>query len=647
MPKSQPKVSRSKSPANIVALAGLGLAAASHAQGPPAAQLPTITVTGSRLVRTPGAPATRTVIDAAAIQSRNKPTVPELLADVAGLHTNQPGSRGSVGELFMRGGEPNFTAVLVDGVPMNDPTNTRGGSFDFSTLDINEVEAIEILRGPFSSIYGSDALSGIVNIITHRPVDELESGVTLTAGGEDLASANARIAGPLSTSARFVASAGSLRDGRADSDAGYRNKTFGGSLEFLTDNDSALVVNGRHSEADLHGFPDSSGGPSLAVLRERDRRQTRDNTLGMFWRRPVSSRTELNIRTSLLEHSEDVISPGVAAGVSGAIPPNRHRGEFSRDNVVAYLSTTLNERLSTALGLGFERQQGESDGALTLAPGVEVPSQYALARDNVAIFGELGLAITQSLNLSAALRYDDNDSASRETTSKIGVSYSLRDGGTRLRLGWAQGFKLPSLFSLGDPLVGNPALESETVTSWEVGADVGKPDDRFTLSLTAFAQHFENLIDFDFEQFTSVNRDAVDADGLEVRARYHLGRSVSLLGHGTWVDLDVRGSNRGLRQRPKGRGGLGFEWTPTPSVTLYAGLRYVGERLDESIPTGERSLPRYTRADASLAWRLSNATSLRVAIDNLTDERYEDAIGFPSLGARLRVTLRTTLLPRR
>lgn len=628
----------------IASLIAMPVAAAQDA---PAERLATVTVTGTRIAAAANRHAAMTVIDAATIESHNKPTVPELLAEVEGIHSSIPGGRGSVGEIIVRGGEPNFTAVLVDGVQMNDPTNTRGGSFDFSTLDINEIESIEFLRGPLSSIYGSDALSGIININTHKSTDQLASQASATFGSEQLASASARIGGPTARDGRFTLSASSARDGHADSNAGYRSNTVSGSLDLLGAGDTSLLINARHSETALHAFPDSSGGPRLAVLRDQSHRQASDDSLALAWRRTVSTRTRLNIRAAAFEHAEDTLSPGIAEGIGGSIPGNDAAAEFSRQTISAFLSATIDPRLSTVVGMGYERQDGTSSGSFTLAPGFVVPTAYSLARDNVAVFGELAYAMTPSLTADAALRFDDNDTASPETTSKLGLTYSAEGGTVRLRLGWANGYKLPSLFSLGDPLVGNPALQSETVSSWELGADIGSAGDRLNLHVTAFWQRFENLIDFDFEQFMSVNRDQVDTDGLEIGVRYRLNERAALLGHGTWVDIDVRGSAGALRQRPERSGGLGIEWSPSRSVTLYAGWRYVGARLDASIPTGEQTLPGYTRTDTSLRWRLSPTTSVHFAIDNVTGEQFEDAIGFPNLGARLRITLRTELLPRR
>jgi len=605
--------------------------------------LETVVVTATRLDATTVSGRTATVITSETIDTRHKATVPDLFADVAGLHTTSPGERGSVGEVILRGGEPNFTAVLIDGIQMNDPTNTRGGSFDFSTLDIDEIDSIEIIRGPLSPIYGSDALSGVINVTTRRPSDRLAGALSATLGGDDLAAAHAAVGGTLANGLGYSVSAGTRRDGRSDTDAGYRGSNFSGTLDLQQPDGSSLVLLGRHAEADLHAFPDSSGGPRLAALREHDRRETADDSVGLAWHRTLSERTFLTVRAASLGHEESVVSPGVAADVGGFIPPNRADTTFSRATVTGFLSTAISTGLRTAIGVGYERQDGDSDGEIEFAPGFSAPTSYSLSRENVALFGELAYEITPTLSIDAALRHDTYDEATAETTGKLGLSYALSDKPIVLRVGWAQGFKLPSLFSLGDPLVGNPNLLAESVTSWEIGADVGGPDDRVNLHLTAFSQDFENLIDFDFEQFMSVNRDRVDIDGLEIALNIRVDDRLTILGHGTWVDTDVQGSPGGLRQRPERRGGLGIDWRVTPALGLYAGLRYVSDRLDESIPTGEQTLPSYSRADISLSWQIRPALTLRIGLDNVLDHIYEDAIGFPSLGRRLRASFRAEL----
>src|SRR5215831_1417691 len=122
------------------------------------------------------------ILDAATIQARNPGSVVDLLRDLPSVYIQQSGGRGSVVSLFTRGAKPNFTLVLLDGVKANDPTNTRGGSYDFSTLDLNDIERIEFVRGPASAIYGSDAVGGVINIISRRGSDHLEAGLKAEGG---------------------------------------------------------------------------------------------------------------------------------------------------------------------------------------------------------------------------------------------------------------------------------------------------------------------------------------------------------------------------------------------------------------------------------------------------------------------------------
>lgn len=136
-----------------------------------------VIVTGTRLVGE-DAGSNATVLDAATIQARDPSSVTDLLRDLPGVFVQQSGGRGGVVSLFTRGAKPNFTLVLLDGVKANDPTNTRGGSYDFSTLDMNDIERIEFVRGPASAIYGSDAVGGVINIITRHGSDTPEASLT-------------------------------------------------------------------------------------------------------------------------------------------------------------------------------------------------------------------------------------------------------------------------------------------------------------------------------------------------------------------------------------------------------------------------------------------------------------------------------------
>ena len=144
------------------------LSGAMAASALPAPQ-PEIVVTGSRVATTPDDIAANvTVLEREDFDVEKPAKLADVLRRVAGVHVDQVGGRGGTGSLYLRGADPNYTLVLVDGVRVNDPTNARGGSFDFSTLDVADVERVEIARGPYSAVYGGDALAGVINIVTRH-----------------------------------------------------------------------------------------------------------------------------------------------------------------------------------------------------------------------------------------------------------------------------------------------------------------------------------------------------------------------------------------------------------------------------------------------------------------------------------------------
>jgi len=200
------------------------------------------------------------VIDEKTIQARNPGSVVDLLRDFPGLFVQQSGGRGSVVSLFTRGAKPNFTLVLLDGVKANDPTNTRGGSYDFSTLDLNDIARIEFVRGPASAIYGSDAVGGVINIISRRGGDHLEAGLKAEGGSFDYARIAGHVSGPIG------AATGNLGlsytdNGMPVDGSSLKNTSLDGSLALPEIAGTAVSFNGRYSNSIATSFPDSSGGP--------------------------------------------------------------------------------------------------------------------------------------------------------------------------------------------------------------------------------------------------------------------------------------------------------------------------------------------------------------------------------------------------
>jgi vitamin B12 transporter len=615
--------------------------APSYAQSPSAA-LDTLVVYGSRVPTTADQPRAVTTISAETIETRNDRDVLDLLSEVPGVHVNLPGSRGNVGEVFLRGGEPNFTAVYVDGIQVNDPTNTRGGSFDFSTLNIDDIEQIEIQRGPSSSIYGSDALSGVINIVTRGGTAELTGSLNVEVGDRDYRRGGFRLSGPISESSGFSVGATAVGDGDQRSADRFDGESITAKLDLGQDKRTRTSIYARRATSDARGFPESSGGPLFAELRDHTSRNTDDSALGLALVSDVSANTSLHLSAATYDHQERVFSPAIAPGVGGSLPANSSSSDFARQTLNMFLRTKLAEAIDMAFGVSYQNEDGDSTGEIEFSPQFLLPTAYAISRNDRSAYAEIAIQPSNRLNLTASLRTDDPESSRRETTGNLGLAYDFLDERARIRLGWGNAFKLPSLFALADPLVGNFQLRPETVDSWEIGLDVASLGGTLTWQITAFKQRFDDLIDFDFETFRTVNRSRVNARGVELSSEFTANDQLSVTFHATRTDTDVLSAAVNLRQRPDLRAGIGALWKVSDVVTAHAGWQYIGRRFDSAIPTGERELPSYSRVDVAVTWYLKSAIQINVALDNIADASYEEAIGFPAVGRQLRVSLEKT-----
>ena len=215
---------------------------------------------------------------------------------------------------------------------------------------------------------------------------------------------------------------------------------------------------------------------------------------------------------------------------------------------------------------------------------------------------------------------------------------------TTLRASWGEGFKLPSFFALGHPLVGNPTLGPETGESVEVGVTQTLWRKRLTVRTTYFSSLFRDAIDFaEGPPPRLVNRDKITAEGVELGLRLRPWSTFNLSAHLTYVATDIKGTAEQLRNRPKWRGGFAMTWHPLSALTAYLQVLVVGTVLDSSIPTGDRRLDPYTRVDLTVTWTPRPGWQLFLAVDNLFDAAYEEFVGFPAPGIRPRGGIRARL----
>ena len=614
----------------------VGLSGVVVAEDTPGGVEEAMIVTGTRL-SVESNPSFVTVIQREQIQAREPASVLELFRSIGGLNVSQIGGRGGVSTVVIRGSEPNFTVVLIDGAKVNDPNNSRGGSFDFSTLNVAEIERIEIVRGAMSSVYGSDALAGVINIITDRSGEEFNTSISAELGTDDYARGSLQTAGPIGANSQLSFAVTTTQEGEVVEGNDFSNDTVAARFSTAQKNID-FDLSARYSDSSSESFPEDSGGPEFAVLRVVDTRDQTLLTLANSLNVALTDAVGWVVDASYADHAEDFVSPGVAPGVRDAVPPNRTDSTLERLQFGTHVVAQLAASTSISAGVDFTQEDGKSVGAVELFPGFSLATDFRLERDIVGIFTELAYHNEAGVSLALALRHDDPDDEDSKFTSRVGMQYEFNE--MRLFSNWGEGFKLPSFFALGHALVGNPNLRPETSTNWEVGVATTVLDDSIEFMVTGYRNEFEDLIDFDADLFTSVNRDEVTTQGFELSTRYAVSEQVQLHAHVAYTDVDIKDSTATLRHRPDWRSGLNLDWQVSETVKVRLDWLYQSEAFDSSVPTGGLDLDGYNRVDAFASWSPNEKLRVWISIDDLFDEDYQEAIGFPSGGLRGRIGLR-------
>lgn len=605
--------------------AALLLAAA--AATPPAPD-PAIVITASRTEVAPGG---LSVVEAAEIERMQPESLLEVLDEVAGVRAFSTGGSGGRSFLSIRGGEPNFTLVLLDGIKLNDPTNSRGGGFDFFALDPSLVERIEVARESVSAVHGSDALAGAVNIRLRSPgAGERAATVRVQAGSEGERGLGAGIEAGWRDGG-LLAAASWYDSGSLTSGSSLERRQAMGRLRHRFAGFEARLL-GIHGHSDRSAFPEDSGGPRLAVARDREKGEAGLTAFGLALRRAADSRVRPNLSLAWSRQTDRSVTPAIVPGVLEGTPALAADSRFTRFEAVGDVGMGRGPVIATA-GAALLRESGRSDGTIDF--GFPLPVGFDLVRTTRSAFAEASFRPSGAFGFNLAGRYDDVAGGGHSWTGRAAASWRPLPGGPALFARIGEGYKLPSFYALAHPLIGNKQLRPERSRNAEIGVELAGRSDAF-VRLALFSNRFRDLIDFDPASFTTVNRDRVRAEGIELEGCWAPIEGLSLAGALSWLDLH---SPTPLRGRPRWQGSLRASWKATGRLEISSALRFNSDYFDSSIPTGLVRAEGHGEADLGLRWRLSERFSLTAAVRNATDERYEDAVGFPAPGRVVRATV--------
>ena len=599
-----------------------------------------------------------TVIDRATVEASGARTVAELLSHTPGLYVSSAATRGGISSASIRGGDPNFAFVLLDGVPLNDVTDPQGGAVNLGSVPATLIEKVEIIRGPTSSFYGSTGLAGIVHLFTRhgesRHGEPIRSArgpkVELEAEGGDasLRRSVASIGGSLAASGDYFLGLSWEEESERIAAESFEQWNVQGGLGLSVGNDALLRLNTRVSSWQASDYPEASGGPVFGSgeLRDSDHDELSLGAELLFGGRPSATRARSGrdrrhrLSAAWYQHDLDRTSPGTFP----LVPPSVEETTYRRARLGWSSTFVARDELEISGGIDVEREQGRNLSTLLLPPflGGAVSGDYDVDRTQGG--AHLQLARTRgNLRFELGLRLDAVEDGDPQLSPRVGLSYRFGDGATRLRASAGRAFKLASFFALASPpaLGGNPDLEPET----SVGVDLGIEHD-FTgadlrLGVTLFANRFEDLVDFDFDTFNHINRSEVDSQGIELTLAWRPSKRLSIAGDVTWQEIEDQATGQPLLRRPDWTGSLRVMWEPSEDVSLWLAIEGTSVLPDQQIP-----VPEITSADghglAHLAgsWQLHPHWQLRARVDNLLDESYETLIGFPGPGRSVRLALR-------
>ncbi len=589
-----------------------------------------------------------TVIDREQIASSNADNVADLLETVPGLTVNTGGGVGGTTSVFIRGADPDQNLVLIDGVRVNDPSST-GSEFDFSVLSLGNVERIEVLRGPQSGLYGSDAIGGVINIITRKPEGEPIATVEVEGGSYNTFAQRAYAAGSkdgfsVSVAASNFRTSGFSRWSGGTEDDATRKQSINARLDY--DDPTAVwgvtVTAGRYEvDAELDSVGLSSGADTADFtdkILQVATASARLNLLDGAFKNKLTAFIADSDRKFFDDDGFDLDpTDNVWDGLAGtSVFKGQSRGfEYQGDLAVRDV-----DRLT--FGGRIDQQTGES---YDVFDPVGVTPRYDVEEVWRSAFAIYSFNPTDVFNLTGAVRLDEFGPVGTEATYRVTAAYRFPEWGTKLRGSYGTGAKAPTIqqrFENSGFAIGNPDLDVETSNGFDVGVDQEFAGGRVLLSGSYFSNDIQDLITAEFDpvsgKYKFVNVDAAEIDGVELAATWKAADWITLRGAYTYLHAIDAETGLALPRRPENAFNARVTIQPTDKLTISAIATYVGERFNR---TNERDLmDDYIRVDLTGSYDLTTNAELFFRADNVFDVDYEEIRGFGTAGRSGYVGLR-------
>jgi vitamin B12 transporter len=613
-------------------VAALGGITAAHAEATAtdAESLQQVVVVATRLpTPTDEIASSVTIITAEQIEASQERTLADVLKNVPGLNLVQSGGPGDQTSIFMRGTNSNHTKILIDGIDLSDPSNANG-AFDFGQLLTPDIERIEVLRGPQSGLYGSDAIGGVINIITKSGQGPAQVAAGLEGGSFSTFNQAAGVGGS-ADALHYAANVGHfhagstpvtpldlLAPGEARINDYYDNLTASTKLGYDLSRDFDVGLVARYTDTHLRNTgEDYSTFPAFPAAEQSDSNFTAYHVRGTAHLVLMDGFFEQTLGVTYSHNKTEYIAPET--------PPAFNIGERTKGDWLGAFKFSASQTL--VLGAEYNRE--------------EISEPLSDTMSTKAGFAELQSKLGDSFYSALNVRYDDNDRFGSKVTFRIAPTYTIVSTGTQLKASVGTGFKAPTLSQLFQDFppffYANPDLKPETSTGWDAGFEQGVAGNTVRFGVTYFHNDIKNLIGSN-DTFTSwANVGRAMTEGVESFLWYRPSKALSLRIDYTYTEAKDETTGQELLRRPKHKGSVDANWQVTDPFSLDLTVLTVSSWVDgnRDFSVSPLEAPGYTTVNLAGNYALSPRILLFGRMTNMLDRHYQIPTGFlaPGFGA--------------
>jgi vitamin B12 transporter len=625
-----------------IALLSSNLYSEEEEKKPPSSLQYEIVVTANRL-ETPAkeVASSVTIITREDLERMKKSTVLEVLREVLGVAIIQSGGTGAAASISIRGANSEHTLVMMDGVELNDPISPAR-SYDLAHLVLDNIERIEILRGPQSTLYGSDAIGGVVNIITKKGLGKPRFSLSSYGGSYKTFSTEAGFQGSTEkinyslglshVSTKGISAASTAYPGNEERD-GYQNLTFSGRVAFtpLDNLDIDFTLRSTNTKADIDNFGGAYGDDPNHT-QDYDSLFLKGQLRTLLFKNRWEQKLSISFVNNDRQH-ENLLDT--------SHPFDSERGHFkSRMFKIDWQNNLfLHETNTLTFGVDHLQEQGESEYSYE-GPWGPYSSLFPLKRAYLTgIYLQDQIRWAHQFFATVGVRLDSHSQFGLALTYRLAPAYFIEKTGTKLKATLGTGFKSPSLYQLYAPAtsfgsIGNRDLKSEKSTGWDIGIEQFLLDSKFLLGITYFHNDYRDLIDFDFLQ-GYLNIGKAESKGAELYLQAEPMNKLQL--QASYMKQDAKDKETGtlLLRRPKDKFTVTVNYSFLKNGNIHLSLIYTGNKDDKDFstwPYPQITLPSYTLFNAAFSFDLSSNIQVFARLDNLFNEEYETIKGYGTPG---------------